>query len=156
MNPTRRSLSVLALAMCAVAGLAHAADPNSGTKDEAKALVDAAVEHVKKVGPDQAFKDFFADKATWTKKDLFVIAFDSKGVCRTSAFEKLHGKAMMDVKDDDGKLFVKEMVDVAMTKGSGWVDYTWPHPITKKLAQKSSYVRKPPNFDGFVGVGVYP
>lgn len=29
-----------------------------GTRDEARAMVDSAVAHVKKVGPEQAFKDF--------------------------------------------------------------------------------------------------
>ena len=45
-----------------------------GTKDEAVAMTSAAVEHVKKVGREQAFKDFTEDKATWTKKDLYVMA----------------------------------------------------------------------------------
>jgi peroxiredoxin len=44
-----------------------------GTRDEAKAMVDAAVEHVKKVGSDQAFKDFTnKENKAWQKKDLSI------------------------------------------------------------------------------------
>jgi hypothetical protein len=36
----------------------------------------------------------------------------------------------------------------------GWVDYQWPHPDTKKIESKSTYVRKLANYDGWVGVGI--
>jgi signal transduction histidine kinase len=127
-----------------------------GTKDEAQAMVDAAVDHVKKVGPDQAFKDFTADKARWTKKDLYVIAFDMKANMKAhGANEKLIGKNHMDMKDANGVMFTSEMVKLAQGKGEGWVDYQWVHPQTNKMAGKSSYVKKLSNYDGFVVVGIY-
>ena len=60
---------------------ASRADEEKGTREEAKAMVDAAGEHVKKVGPEQAFKDF-TDKANkpWQNKDLYVFAYDMEGV----------------------------------------------------------------------------
>jgi signal transduction histidine kinase len=127
-----------------------------GTKDEAKALVDAAWEHVKKVGPEKAFKDFTEDKANWTKKDLYVMAADGKGITLAhGANAKLVGKGMLGVKDANGVAFMATMLELANSKGSGWVDYDWPHPVTKKIEGKSSYVRKLPSGDGFVGVGIY-
>jgi cytochrome c len=126
-----------------------------GTKDEAKAMVDAAVEHVKKVGPDKAFKDFSTD-AAWKKKDLYVMAYDNKGVCvGYGANEKLIGRNLSDLKDPNGVMVVAELTKVATTKGQGWVDYSWPHPQTKKLEDKSTYVRKLQNYEGWVGVGIY-
>ena len=38
----------------------------AGTQEEAKAMAMAAVEHVKKVGPEKAFKDFTTDKVEIT------------------------------------------------------------------------------------------
>jgi cytochrome c len=126
-----------------------------GTKDEAKLMVDAAVEHVKKVGPDRAFKDFTADPA-WKKKDLYVMAYDNKGVCvGHGANEKLIGRNLSDLKDPNGVMVVAELTKTATTKGQGWVDYSWPHPQTKKLEDKSTYVRKLQNYEGWVGVGIY-
>lgn len=127
-----------------------------GTKDEAKALSDQAVAHIKSVGADKAFQDFTTDKAAWNKKDLYVFAFNLKGVTLAhGANEKLVGKSLAALKDQNGKMFVQEMVDVAKTKGSGWVEYDWPHPQTKKVEGKASYALKIPEYDGFVGVGVY-
>lgn len=127
----------------------------SGTKDEAKAMVDAAVDHVKKVGPEKAFKDFTTDP-TWKKKDLYVMAYDNKGtVMGHGANEKLIGKNLIEMKDPNGVMVVAELTKMATTKGEGWVDYSWPHPQSKKLEDKSTYVRKLSNFDGWVGVGTY-
>jgi signal transduction histidine kinase len=59
------------------------------------------------------------------------------------------------MQDPNGKFIIKEMIATASGKGSGWVDYDFANPTTKKLAPKSSYVQKLPGFDGFLGVGVY-
>lgn len=129
---------------------------DNGTRDEAKVMVDAAVDHVKKVGPEQAFKDF-TDKSnkTWQKKDLYVFAYNLEGVnVAHGANEKLIGKNLIELKDPNGKPLIQELRATAQ-KGGGWVEYDWPHPQSKKIESKVSYVRKLANFDGFVGVGVY-
>ncbi len=127
-----------------------------GSKDEAKAMVEAAVAHAKKVGPEQAFKDF-TDKANkdWHKKDLYVFAYTMEGVnVAHGANEKLIGKNLLELKDPNGKPLIKELRDTA-AKAPGWVEYEWPHPETKKNESKASYVQKFANYEGFLGVGVY-
>lgn len=153
MNFPRRTALLLAAALCC-AGAVHAAD-DRGSKDEAKAMVDAAFEHIKKVGAEKAYKDFTTDKAAWTRKDLYVMVYDSKGVnLAHGANEKLVGKDMSAVKDGNGVPIVGGMVALA-AKGGGWFDYDWPDPLTKKLMPKSTYARKQPSGDGFIGVGIY-
>ncbi|MEK8034463.1 cache domain-containing protein [Ideonella sp. DXS29W] len=144
---------VLALAAVCIGGTAYGQD--RGTKDEAKAMVDAALEHIKAVGEAQAYKDFTSDKAKWTKKDLYVMVYDGKGVnLAHGANEKLVGKDMSAMKDANGVAVVPSLVGVA-NKGGGWFDYDWPDPISKKIMAKSTYAKKLPNGDGFVGVGIY-
>lgn len=127
-----------------------------GTKDEAKAMANAALAHIKKVGNDQAFKDFTSDKANWTKKDLYVFTVDMKGIVLAhGANEKLIGKNLIELKDQNGKPFAREFIEVGSSKGEGWVDYDWAHPISKKVEGKSSYIKRIPGFDGLVVVGVY-
>jgi len=151
---TYRRLIIAACASLALFGNAMAQE--RGSKDEAKALADAAWEHVKKTGIEKAYKDFTTDKANWTKKDLYVMAADFKGVTLAhGGNEKLIGKEMLGVKDANGVAFMAKMIETASTKGSGWVDYDWPNPLSKKIEGKSSYVRKLPVGDGFVGVGAY-
>lgn len=127
-----------------------------GTKDEAVAMTNAAAEHVKKVGPDQAFKDFSEDKATWTKKDLYVMAYNHDGTCMAhGANGKLVGKNLINLKDANGKEIIKAFTVVSTSKGSGWVDYEWAHPQSKKVESKSTYAMKLDGYDGWVGVGIY-
>lgn len=126
-----------------------------GTKDEAKAMTDAAFEHIKKVGSEKAYKDFTTDKAAWTKKDLYVMVYDGKGVTLAhGGNEKLIGKDMTAVLDAAGKPVVGGLLALA-AKGGGWYDYDWPDPVTKKMMNKSTYAHKLPSGDGFVGVGIY-
>ena len=151
---TRRWRNGLAaLAMLLLAGTASAQE--RGNPDEARAMVDDAVAYVGRVGPDQAFKDF-TDRAntTWHRKDLYVFAYTLEGVnLAHGANDRLVGKNLMDVRDPNGKFLIKELRDMAL-KGGGWVTYDWPHPYTRRIEAKTSYVRKLVDFDGFVGVGI--
>ena len=133
---------------------AHAGDER-GTKAEAKAMVDAAYDHIKKVGPAKAYDDFTHDKADWTRKDLYVMVYDSHNVALAhGANEKLVGKDLSAVKDAGGKPVVTGLNALA-AKGGGWYDYDWPDPVTKKIMAKSTYARELPDHNGFIGVGVY-
>ncbi|MBC7924831.1 MAG: cache domain-containing protein [Bryobacteraceae bacterium] len=126
-----------------------------GTREEAKALTDTAVEHIKKVGAQRAYDDFTHDKATWNRKDLYIVAYDEKSVALAhGANEKLVGKDMSGIKDASGNPIVPALLAQAK-KGGGWYDYDWPDPITKKVMGKSTFARKNPAGDGWVGVGIY-
>jgi cytochrome c len=125
-----------------------------GTKEEAKALADAAAAHVQKVGAEKASKDFMQDKAAWTKKDLYVFMYDMKGNCLANgANNSLVGKNLIDMKDQNGKPIIAEFTKTVQTNGTGWVDYEWAHPQTKKVEGKTSYIAKAG--EGYVGVGAY-
>jgi cytochrome c len=135
-----------------VAGVAYAQD--RGTAAEAKALLGDAVAFYKANGQDKAFAAFNDPKGKFVKKDLYIFALDMNGkIIAHGANAALIGKDMMGAKDADGKLFMKEMIDVGKTKGQGAVDYKWESPKTKKVEQKSSYLEK---VDGVVlGCGYY-
>ncbi|HEX7639802.1 MAG TPA: cache domain-containing protein [Burkholderiaceae bacterium] len=152
----RRAACLLLAAALLPLGAAAAAAPEHASRDEARAMVDAAVAHVRQVGPQQAWKDF-TDKsnAAWHRKDLYVFAYATDGTCVAHGVnDRLVGKNLLDMKDVDGKPLIRELRDTA-AKGGGWVDYQWPDPLTKKVEAKTSYVRRTDNFDGFVGAGVY-
>jgi len=135
-----------------VVGLAYAQD--RGTSAEAKALLDKAVAFYKANGQEKAFAAFNDSKGQFVSKDLYIFALDMNGkILSHGANAGLIGKDMMGTKDADGKLFMKEMVETAKTKGKGTVDYKWENPKTKVVEQKSSYVEK---VDGVVlGCGYY-
>jgi len=55
---------------------------------------------------------------------------------------KLVGKNMYEIPDADGKYYRKEVVQIAKIKGSGWVDYKYLNPVSKKIESKTTYVLK--------------
>jgi cytochrome c len=149
-------IRMLAAAVAAFTVLSATAS-DRGTREEAAAMVAAAAEHVKKVGHEKAFENFTNDKTQWVKKDLYVFAFDLKAnFTAHGANAKLVGKNLIDLKDQNGKAFIRDFVQTASTaKGEGWVDYDWAHPQTKKVEEKSSFVKRVPGTDYVVGVGIY-
>lgn len=149
-----RILRTAFVTLVASTSLAFAQD--RGTADEAKALVEKGLAHVKTVGAEKAFADF-SDKESgkWVNKDLYIVVLKSDGTIQAHGVNKaLLGKNLWDVKDPNGKYFTREMVETGM-KGSGWTDYQFTDPVTKKLSAKSSYSSRIPNFDGVLGVGIY-
>ena len=128
---------------------------NYGTKDEAVAMVKRVQAMFAKDGADATFKAV-SDKAVaeFHDRDLYPFIYDMQGNCVAhGARGALIGKNLMDLKDQDGKYLIHEMIDIANGPGSGWVDYKWPNPLSNKIEDKSSYVEKMGDY--FVGVGVY-
>jgi signal transduction histidine kinase len=128
------------------------------TPVEAKKLVEKAVAYVKANGEEKALKEFsnpggmFYKEESYLfgydlnealKDDLYVFAYDSKGVLMANpAVPKLVGKNLYNEPDSRGKLFRKEIVDLANSRGSGWVDYTYINPATKQEEFKITYCQK--------------
>jgi len=123
------------------------------SRTEAQGQVGAAVGHVKKVGVEQAAKDFNA-APEWKVKGMNVIFNDMKGVVLASSLnERLVGKQTLEMKDPSGKAFVKEFTAAAQ-KGEGWIDYQFINPETKQLEERSMFVRRVAGFDGYIGVAI--
>jgi cytochrome c len=140
-------------ALIAMASPAAAAE--FGSKDEAVAMVKRVQAEFEKAGPDATFKAV-SDKSIkeFHDRDLYPFIYNMSGICVAhGAREALIGKNLIDLKDQDGKFLIREMVTISNGPGNGWIDYNWPNPLTNKIEAKSSYVEKMGDY--FVGVGVY-
>jgi cytochrome c len=128
---------------------AHAA-----TAEEAKALVEKAVAHVKDVGEEQAFKDFTNKDGGYVEGELYVFCYSADvTLVAIGGNPSMVGKNLRNLKDPDGKEASYELVQMGLEHGSGWVDYKWPNPMTKKIQTKSAYVVKVN--DKVCGTGYY-
>lgn len=126
----------------------------SGSADEAKALVEKGIAFYKANGKDKALAEFSNPKGQFVKGELYIFIWSSTGtVLAHGTNQKLIGKDVSGLKDADGKLFVKEGMELATSTGSGWVDYKWTNPVTKKMEAKSTYVKKVD--DLFFCCGIY-
>jgi signal transduction histidine kinase len=108
-----------------------------------------------KSGADITFKAVSDQSVpSFHDRDLYPFIYDLSGRCVAhGARPALIGKNLLDLKDQDGKYLIREMIGIARGAGSGWVDYKWPNPINNKIEDKASYVEKMGDY--FVGVGVY-
>ncbi len=142
------STMFLMAAFCAL----YAAE--KGTKTEAEAMVKKAVAFLKANGKDKAFAEFSNPKGQFVDRDLYIFVYDLNGKCVAhGANQKMIGIDLAAMKDPDGKEYVKERIEIAKTKGMGWQDYKFPHPVSKKIEQKTAFVEKVD--DVIVGCGAY-
>jgi cytochrome c len=115
----------------------------SATKDEAVAMVKKGVAFIKKEGKEKGYAEITNKKGQFTDRDLYLVVYGLDGVVRAhGANEKMVAKNLMDLKDVDGKPFVKERVELAQSKGSFWQDYKFTNPQTKKIEPKQAYCEK--------------
>lgn len=143
---------VFSLFFLAFAGSALAAE--RGSSAEAVAMVQKAVAYIKANGKEKALAEFSNPSGQFKDRDLYIFVVDAGGkMLAHGANPKLIGKNLMELKDVDGKLFVKEYLALAQSKGKGWTDYKWPNPSTSAIDLKSSYVEKVDDF--VVGCGIY-
>lgn len=124
--------------------------------EEAKqtmALVDQAAALLESKGTD-AFAEFRKKDSQWFKGDTYIFVVDTNGIeVVHPAQPDLEGKSIMDLKDANGKAFVKEMIEMANTKGSGWVEYMWPKPGETEPSKKMTYIKKVKTGDDILIVG---
>ena len=152
-----RILTALAAVLALMIGMpASAQDKSKGTAAEATAMVEKAIAHIKKVGREKAFADFSSKQAPWVDRDLYVVVYDMKGkVLAHGANEKMIGKDVLELRDNDGKYFVKERVEMMgkSPDAKGWQDYKFMNPVSRQIEPKQMYLRR--FEDVIVGCGIY-
>ena len=134
--------AILALAGLAFGPLAFAKEGNA-TTTEATAMVKKGVAFIKANGKEKGFAEITSKSGQFTDRDLYLVVYGLDGVVHAhGANEKMIGKNLIDLKDVDGKAFVKERVELAQSKGTFWQDYKFTNPVTKKIEPKSMYCEK--------------
>jgi signal transduction histidine kinase len=142
-----------------VAGLPCLLAPaQTPTSAQAVALVKQAVAYAKQNGMAKLIEETNSPKGKFhvaSGKELYIFIYNDRGVVKAIGFntEALVGVNRIDLKDPDGVMFIREIIDVAQTKGKGWVDYKYPNPTTNAIDQKTSYLEF--YEDMIIGSGVY-
>jgi cytochrome c len=113
------------------------------TRDDAKDWVNNAKSFYKASGKRIALAEFTNPTGMFIQDEMYIYALNSKGTMMAHGVnEKFVGEEFIDLMDSDGKKFIKEIVDEANSKGSGWVEYKWYHPVNKQWLPKIAYFEK--------------
>lgn len=143
----RNILKKLAVtAVSATVALAYGsawAATEKASAQEAEAMVKKGVAFVKANGKDKAYAEITSKQSQFKDRDLYLVVYGLDGkVWAHGANEKMVGKMLIDLKDADGKEFVKERVQLGKAKPSFWQDYKFTNPVSRKIEPKSMYCER--------------
>ena len=68
---------------------------------------------------------------------------------------KFQGQNLIDMQDADGKFVLREIRDIALNEGSGYIDYQWVRLNETEPKPKIGYVFHYKPWDWIIGTGVY-
>jgi hypothetical protein len=113
------------------------------SKQKAKEWVVNAIAFYKTSGREIALAEFTNPNGPFVQNEMYVFVLDFQGnMVAHGVNEKYTGKSFVDLKDSTGKSFIREIIEAANAKGSGWVEYQWYNPVTKVTRPKSVYFEK--------------
>jgi len=135
-------------------GASSQAQNAHGTAPEAVAMVQKVIASIKANGREKTIADVNNLQGPFRDRDLYITINDMNGKnLAHGANAKMQGKDLLDLKDADGKLFVRERMELAKAKGKGWQDYKFVNPVSKQIEQKSMYFEK--YEDIIINCGIY-
>ncbi|MFM2059738.1 MAG: hypothetical protein RLY71_4123 [Pseudomonadota bacterium] len=127
--------------ICTTALSAHAG-ADQASKDDAIAMVRKGISFIKANGADKGYAAITAKQ--FVDRDLYLVVYGLDGKCLAhGANAKQVGRDLIDLKDIDGKPFVKERVEMARSHPGGfWQDYKFTNPVSHKIEPKEMYCEK--------------
>ncbi len=107
----------------------------------------------KMIGPvDAENKRSIANPAKYGE-NFYFYAVDESGVLQVHP--SLEGQSLYDEQTDDGRYFIREVIEVAKS-GGGFVSYDWPLPSNPdKIEPKITYSMLDPNWGWTIAAGTY-
>lgn len=132
-------LAVLAVAALSTQLPAQAQDEKRASRAEAQAMVKKAVEFYMKNGREKAFAEFSRNPGPFIDRDLYIVVYTLQGEPLVHINPKMVGKSMIDMRDPDGKYYIRERMEAAAKGTSGWQNYKFFNPVSKKIEPKEMY-----------------
>jgi methyl-accepting chemotaxis protein len=112
-------------------------------REAAVTLVQRGIRHVEAKGAEKAFPDFENPKGRFVRGEHYLWVCDLRGVVRCHAMRpKSRGENHAELRDADGKAFVREILRIARERGRGWVDYRWINSASREVEPKSTYFER--------------
>ncbi len=88
-------------------------------------------------------------------KEFFSVGSMEPVMLMHPAVPALEGKNFGDLRDKNGKAFIREMLDKTRSQGSAYVEYWWPKAGESEPSPKLSFARHYAPWDWLVNTGMY-
>ena len=118
-------------------------------------LVKRAAAHIQAMGIDKACDDFDnPDDKRFNFGEFYVSIVHLNGTRLANGMEPWkRGENITEIRDVDGKPYVRYMMVRAREKGFGWVQYKWKNPASGKIELKLTYFQV--IGDAVINCGIY-
>ncbi|MFK3740294.1 cache domain-containing protein [Massilia sp. TN1-12] len=132
-------LLAITAALCLACAPALANEP---TEKDAIAMAERGATLIKAKGKEEMMKRINAKDPDFVQGSLYVDLRDVKtGIVLAHPYNpSIVGKDLTDVPDANGKKYRREIIELAASKGKGWVDYQYKNPTTGKIEPKTTYI----------------
>jgi cytochrome c len=138
---TSTVLSVASL-IAALAGPPVAAG-EWATKEDAIAMVQRARVFITQQGREKAYAEITKKAGQFHDRDLYITVLDLDGkILATGQSKNLIGRNLIDAKDPDGRLYIKERVELARQQSAFSQNYKWLNPATKEIEPQETYCER--------------
>jgi signal transduction histidine kinase len=136
------SMARLAMACALAIASAGAFATNEPTEKDAIAMAERGAAFIKANGKDALMKKLAARDPDFVQGELYVDMRDiNTGIVMAHPINpSIVGKNLVDVPDASGKLYRREIIELAAKKGKGWVDYMYKNPVSGKIEPKTTYI----------------
>ncbi|MFL6708783.1 MAG: cache domain-containing protein [Massilia sp.] len=139
MESLHNAVLFIALAAGATHAPVFAMEPS---EKDAIAMVEKGAAFMKSASKEKMIDRINAKDPDFVQGALYLTMRDSKGVILANPVNPaMVGKDLVDVPDADGKMFRREILEVAKKKGKGWIDYKFKNPASGKVEAKTTYIQ---------------
>lgn len=117
------------------------------------AYVKRAAEYLKARGRTVALRDFASYAGGFTKGPLRILVLNMEGVALADGMHPLFiGQNLMNMRDSQGKYYIRDMIDMVKKQGRGWISYI------ENKAYRSTYAEYVETPDGkfIIASGYWP
>ena len=112
-----------------------------GCADEARAMAERAARLIDSAGGDEAVRQFHDPKGAFRDRDLYIVVADRNDYFRAFGSDPSKaGRLRKDAIPGDNQVAIREATWRAVEAGGGWIEFSAPHPITKRVVDKLGYV----------------
>ncbi|NDV25416.1 cache domain-containing protein [Desulfovibrio sp. JC010] len=86
---------------------------------------------------------------------LFILTMDGTGLLN-QGMPEIGQKNVLNMKTQDNKLIIQDMIDLIAQRDEGYIEYTWPRPGKDRTPrQKTSFIKLFKPFNWIIGTGIY-
>ena len=112
--------------------------------EDAQAMVRQAVDFYRRHGRERFLIACNDPRGPFRRGSLYAFAYDLEmTMLAHPVTPELVGQNLLDQPGGSGgRDFRREIQEVALAKGSGWVDYPYENPLTRRIESKTTYVER--------------